>query len=117
MPLRIRVEDTSFSETSLTLNGRNYYIRFRYHGGFTKANWVMDIFDSNRNNLLVGKRIQPSVNLTRHNLDLEELLNGWLFCVNVGGRRVDIDRDNLGNDKNFEIWYVSKDEIDATTQT
>lgn len=112
MPLRIRVDDLPAQEQQITLNGVTLFIRFSYSGAHTRDNWVMDILDQNKDNLLVGKRVTSTTNLTYHSFSLTEILDGYLFCVNTTATRTPMNRDNFGTDKAYQIWYYSNEEIE-----
>lgn len=111
-PLVIRVDDLDSQEQQVTLNGITFFVRFTHSTAYTNDNWVMDVLDSNKNNLLVGKRITSTTNLSYLSTQLTELLNGYLFCVNTRGLRISMDRENFGTNLNFQIWYVSNEEIE-----
>lgn len=111
-PLVIRVDDLESQEQQVTLNGITFFVRFTFSTAYTNDNWVLDILDSNKNNLLVGKRITSTTNLSYLSTQLTELLNGYLFCVNTRGLRISMDRENFGTNLNFQIWYVSNEEIE-----
>lgn len=114
-PLKIRVDKLNAQEETVTFNGLSFIVRFTYSTAYTKDNWILDVFDAEGNNLLVGKRITSTTNLTHHSIDLTETLGGWLFCVNTRGLRTSINQDNFGTEENFQIWYVSQEDADNVT--
>lgn len=117
MAVKIRVDDLSYQEQQITLNGLTLYIRISYNGAYLRDPWVIDILDSDKNNLLVGKRVTATTNLTYHSLDLTEILDGYLFCVNTIGTRDPINRDNFNTEGVYQIRSYSRQEIeDAKNQ-
>lgn len=109
-PLKIRVDKgVESQEQQITLNGITFFLRFSYSTAYTRDNWVVDILDSNRDNLLVGKRVTSTTNLTYNSIDLTELLDGYLFCVNTKNSKSPITKDNFGSQEVFRIWYIRRE--------
>ena len=111
MPIEINVDDESYQEQAVTLNGITFYLTISYNSVYKTNNWVIDVLDSDRNNLYVGKRITPFSNISSNSLELIESMNGYLFAVKLSGKKDYMDRNNFGTGKDFRLWYYSKEEL------
>ena len=115
MAVKIRIDDSPYQEQQVILNGVTFYIRVSYNSSYLRDPWVIDILDSDKNNLLVGKRLTATTNISYLSLDLTELLDGHLFCVNTVATRNPMDRDNLSTEGSYQLHSYSNQEIvDAT---
>lgn len=115
MAVKIRVDDLPYQEQQVVLNGITLYIRISYNTSYTRDPWVIDILDSNRDNILVGKRLTATTNISGVSLDLTELIDGHLFCVNTLGTRTPMNRDNFGTESPYQIHNYSNQEIEDET--
>lgn len=112
MAVKIRVDDLPYQEQQILLNGVTLYVRISYNSAYLRDPWVIDILDSNKDNLLVGKRLTATTNITGLSLDLTDILGGYLFCVNTIGTRTPMNRDNLGTEDVYQLHSYSNQEIE-----
>lgn len=115
MPLQIKIENAASQEQQVTLSGNTFYFKVYYNNTLTTDPWVLDILDINRNVLLAGKTICPSVNLCSNLHPLIDALGGWIFCINTIKTRTPMDRDNFGTDKTYQLIYYTKEELEGVT--
>lgn len=114
-PLVIRVDDLDSQQQRVSLNGVTFFLQFSFSTAYTRDNWVMDVLDVNKDNLLVGRRLTSTTNMSNISLELTEQIGGSLFCVNTTGTRTPMNRDNFGTTKAYQIWYVSNAEVGSGT--
>lgn len=108
MTVQLKVDDNTYQEKLLTLNGNSLFITYSYN---TRDNrWYFDIVDRNDIDIISGVKILPDQNLTGKYLDVNNLLNGNIYCVNTRLDGTDITRDNFGTDKKFQLWYLTSEE-------
>lgn len=108
MPLRIKVEDSTYQEKLITLNSNSIFITISFNT--RDSRWYFDLVDRNGLDLLSGVKILAPQNLTSKYIDTNSILGGNLYCVNTKGNGEDITRDNFGTDKQFQLWYYTTEE-------
>ena len=119
MATRIKVSETSYQEELVTLNGKSLYLTFAYNTSDDVSNtgiggdWYMDIADRNKVDIISGVKILPIQNLTKRYLQVHKLLGGDLWCMNVKDTSTDINKDNFGTDRKFQLWYLSDEEMET----
>ena len=115
MAVKIRIDDVPYQEQQVILNGVTLYVRISYNSSYLRDPWVIDIFDSNKNNILVGKRITATTNISHLSLDLTGIIDSHIFCVNTVATRNPMNRDNFSTDGEYQLHVYSNGEIDNAT--
>lgn len=115
MAVKIRIDNTPYQEQQVILNGVTLYIRISYNESYLRDPWVIDILDTNKNNVLVGKRLTATTNISYLSLDLTDIIEGHLFCVNTIATRESINRNNLSTDGSYQLHSYSNTEIENAT--
>lgn len=108
MAIQIKVEDNTYQEKLITLNGNSLFITFSYNT--RDSRWYFDIVDRDNIDIISGVKILPAQSLTKKYLDVRTLLGGDFFCANIKADGTDVTRDNFGTDKQFQFWYISIEE-------
>lgn len=108
MALQIKVEDNSYQDKIITLNGNSLSITISYNT--RDGRWYFDLVDRNGLDLISGVKILPTQNLTSKYLQVVELIGGNIYCANTKVDGKDITRSNFGTDKQFQLWYLTADE-------
>lgn len=116
MPTRIKIEDTSYQEKLITLNGQSFYLTLAYNTSddifnTEEGGWYIDLSDRNKLPVISGVKVLPFQNLTGRHLHVKNLLGGALWCVNVKDTLEDINRNNFSTEGKFQLWYFSKLEM------
>lgn len=119
MAVKIKIGETSYQEKLVTLNGKSLYLTLMYNTSDDVNDteidgaWYLDIADRNKNDIISGIKVLPIQNLTKRYLQVHKLLGGDIWCMNVKDSSSDINRDNLGTDKKFQLWYMSNEEMET----
>lgn len=80
------------------------------------GNWYLSLFDVDNNPILTGLRILPTRNMLKLSQS-SSLFTGSIFCVDTEENTADlvINLDNFGQDKRFQLWYFTQDELAAAS--
>lgn len=117
MPTKIKVNpEQAYQEKLVTLNGKSLYFTIAYNTSDDLLNngegaWYLDIADRNKVEIISGIKILPIQNLTSRYLQVHKLLGGDLWCMNVKDSSTEITRTNFGTDSQFQLWYLSNEEM------
>lgn len=106
--LLINTPDEPYSSQRVTISGTTLTLTLKYNSRNTS--WYLDIkTGSNSKEILTGIKIMPNQNLTgRYVLPL--LPEGNFYCLRTQNRFDDIDRDNFGNDKVYQLFWASTED-------
>lgn len=109
MALKITIPDTSWSSQLVSLSGKSYIFEISYNERSTR--WYINITLSGEEVINSLKAIE-SVNMTgRYNLINFD--HGELFCVRFKQTSDPVGRDNFGVGKDYELVYLTNEEISA----
>ena len=117
MPTKIKVNpERAYQEKLVTLNGKSLYFTIAYNTSDDLLNngdgaWYLDIADRNKVEIISGIKVLPIQNLTSRYLQVHKLLGGDLWCMNVKDSSAEITRTNFGTDSQFQLWYLSNEEM------
>lgn len=110
--LLIRNADHPNSRQTVTLGGNLVNLHFKYNT--RNSSWYLSVLDSSNNDIILsGLKVMPNQNLTgRYNV--EGLLSGNLWCIRNSNDFSPVDRNNLGEDKSYSIyWIPSEEEVEV----
>lgn len=110
MPTQIKVDNNTYQEKLVTLNGNRVFITFSFNT--RDQRWYFDIVDRNNTDIISGVKILPSQDLSTKYISLAQLLGGAFVCVDTRSSGKDVTRDNFGTDKQFQLWYYTDQEIE-----
>lgn len=102
LPIR---NDLPAYDFSIDLDGVNYTLSFRYNSRMSL--WIMDIKDSEQNNLKMGIPIQTEVDLIS-TLKKEGFPDGTFLAIHETGLKIDADREAFGN--TIDLYYEEASE-------
>lgn len=116
MAIQIKVDDTSYQSKEITINGQVLYIEVVYNSSDDvnedgEGAWYFNLLDRKSVDILSGVKILPIQNLTSRYLNVNTTLQGDFWCMNVKDSSSLIDRSNFGTDKQFQLWYISNEEM------
>lgn len=117
MPTKIKVNpDQTYQEKLVTLNGKSLYLTIAYNTSDDLLDnglgaWYIDIADRNKQEVVSGIKILPIQNLTARYLQLHKMLGGDIWCVNIKDSSAEISRTNFGTDSQFQLWYMTEEEM------
>lgn len=106
--LLINNPDHPNSKQTVTLGDSLVTLYFKYNS--RNKSWYIDIKDSTDTDAIIdGIKVMPNQNLTGRYI-LNDLAGGNLWCIRNTQDYTSIDRDNLGEDKTYSIYWVTDEE-------
>ena len=117
--LLINIPDEPYYTQRVTLESTAIRLITKFNS--RNNSWYLDIkTGGGSSDILSGIKIMPNQNLTGR-YDLPLLPDGNFFCLRTQNRFDDIGRDNFGNDKVYQLYWVPTDEeleagLDGITQ-
>jgi hypothetical protein len=105
--LFVPVPEISWSDIKLQLGGLEYTFTWSFNG--RDLRWRFDLY-LGEEPVITGVKIVESQSLLER-YQLPEFDHGDLYCVRVGASFDDVGRDNLGFGKNYQIVYLTNEEL------
>ncbi len=105
----IRVEDNPYQEQLITLNGNSLFLTITYNT--RDSRWYLDLEDRNGKTVVSGVKVIPNLSLTGKYVNVNTIIGGDIYCMDLKRSSSDITRSNFGNNKQFQLWYYSNEEI------
>ena len=109
----IKVPDSAYSDSEVTLSGKTYIFTFKFNS--RNSSWYLDLKDSDGDIILAGIKIMPNQNLTGRYISTtsENFPDGNLWCFRALNDFSPIGRDNFGLGKTYELTFLThQDEED-----
>ncbi len=107
--IQVKIQDAIYQEQLVTLNGNSVFITTTYNE--RNGRWYLSIDDRNKLQLISGLKLLPKKDLLSKYTSVYELLGGSLYCANIRGNDDEVTRDNFGTDKQFQLWYLTDEEL------
>ena len=108
MAIKIRIPDSAYSEQQVNL--ADTVLTFTLKFNSRNSAWYLDIKDAaNTSDVKTGIKVMPNQNLTGRYL-IDELQNGNIWCLRQQSTFDDIDRENLGINEAYGLWYLTSSE-------
>lgn len=98
----------SYTET-VTLDGIAYILRFDWNS--RDETWRMSIATAGGENIVVGLKVLPGVNMTARFKDTRLPTTGSFVCFNIKDSVNPPGRNDLVEE--VQIWFLSEAEVDA----
>lgn len=102
----IPVPDSSYSTQRLNVANTIYNLQLSFNS--RDLSWYLDIFDIQNTPILQGKKIQFGSAVTGRYL-LTGFDIGNLYVAKTQDRNEPLGRDNFGENKLYEFWFITKD--------
>ena len=103
--LVIQVPDKNDSIGRITLNGKEYYIRFTINSSYDY--WSFGLYDLRKNPIIPMTKVVPLVPLL-HYYKYSDLPDGVFMCVPISGN---VGRKSFSENKAYFV-FVPGDELD-----
>lgn len=111
MAVQIKIEDSTYQSRLISLNSNSLFFIMTYNT--RDGRWYLDIEDRNKINVISGIKILPLQSMTGKYVNVRTLIGGNIYCIDTRLSGQDINRDNFGTDKQFQLWYYTTEEEEA----
>lgn len=106
--IKINIPDSSWSESRMSLDGRLYTIEFRHNSRDDR--WRLDIYYQGEP-VIRGLKLMENQEVTdRYILDNWNP-NTYLIAVRMKNTLNLINRDNLGINKTYELYFIEDGDV------
>ena len=103
------VDSSASSISRVSLNNTIYYIKMSF--STREQSWYLTLLDVNRNNILTGKKLQFGVSPTADLIN--NPLGGNLYILKNTESKVELGRNNFGQDLDYSLVYLTSLEESA----